>query len=281
MERYDITKYFESSGSTKRQLSDQSNNGEEPKKQREEGSQTDSSSCWDNVFLEGIDTPNSSKASIISFMKNLELQIKDLVKANQDTKESQIKGEEHLKKVTESITSINARFDKLEMELKEKDQKISVLEGNINCMSETINKLNHKLDQQEQYSRRNCLLIHNLSEEKNEDTDKKVIEVIREKVGEAIEMEDLDRTHRLGAYKNGKSRPIIVKFSRYHVRNRIFRKKKNLKGKNVSITESLTKRRMEALNDARKSHGFENVWSSDGKILYKDQQEDKIKIYYD
>ena len=58
-------------------------------------------------------------------------------------------------------------------------------------------------------------------------------------------------------------------------------KKKNLLGKNISITENLTKRRMQVLNDARQEHGFQNVWSSDGKILYKDKQEDKIKTYYD
>ena len=38
--------------------------------------------------------------------------------------------------------------------------------------------------------------------------------------------------------------PIIVKFARYNVRNAIFRKKKILKGKAVSITENLTKKRI-------------------------------------
>ena len=44
----------------------------------------------------------------------------------------------------------------------------------------------------------------------------------------------------------------------------------------------LTKKRMEALKKARKDHGFENVWSSEGKILYKDVSEgNKIKVYFD
>ena len=38
---------------------------------------------------------------------------------------------------------------------------------------------------------------------------------------------------------------------------------------------------MEALKEARKDHGFENVWSSEGKILYKDVSEgNKIKVYF-
>ena len=39
---------------------------------------------------------------------------------------------------------------------------------------------------------------------------------------------------------------------------------------------------MEALKKAKEDHGFENVWSSVGKILYKDISEgSKIKVYFD
>ena len=57
-----------------------------------------------------------------------------------------------------------------------------------------------------------------------------------------INIEDLDRTHRIGKVNNGKSRPIIVKFARYNVRKKVFHNKRKLKGKNMSITESLTKK---------------------------------------
>ena len=39
---------------------------------------------------------------------------------------------------------------------------------------------------------------------------------------------------------------------------------------------------MKALKKAREDHGFENVWSSETKILYKDVSErNKIKVYFD
>ena len=61
-----------------------------------------------------------------------------------------------------------------------------------------------------------------------------------------------------------------------------FQKYKKLKGKSISVTESLTKKRMETLKKARGDHGFENVWSSEGKIIYKDISEgNKIKVYFD
>ena len=70
-----------------------------------------------------------------------------------------------------------------------------------------------------------------------------------------------------------------MKFAKYNVRGRVFREKRNLKGTGKSITESLTIKRIGQLNDAREKYGFNNVWSYDGKILYKINNE--VKVYYD
>ena len=196
---------------------------------------------------------------------------------------SQIKGEQHLMDLNKTVNFICEKFDEYERDRAEKEKIISELQKNVNDMSATIESLKGCLDRQEQYSRRNCLLIHGLPESKNENTDELVIDTIKEKMGEEIEKNEIDRSHRLGAPKNnGKSRPIIIKFVRYNTRCRIFKNKKKLKGKSISVTESLTKKRMEALKKAREDHGFENVWSSEGNILYKDVSEgNKIKVYFD
>ena len=113
--------------------------------------------------------------------------------------------------------------------------------------------------------------------------DKLVIDTIKENMGEEIKKNEIDRSHRQGALKNNsKSRLIIIKFVRYNTRCRIFKNKKRLKGKSISVTESLTKKRIEVLKKAREDHGFENAWSSEGKTLYKDISEvNKIKVYFD
>ena len=108
-----------------------------------------------------------------------------------------------------------------------------------------------------------------------------MIKTVNEELLEAITINEIDRSHRLGKSQAGKIRPVIVKFARYHTRNKIFRKKKLLKGKQVSITESLTKRRVAELKEAREKHGFHDVWTSDGKILYKGNSDNKIKVFYD
>ena len=94
------------------------------------------------------------------------------------------------------------------------------------------------------------MLIHGLPENRNKNTDQIVIEALTEKMGEEIKEVDLDRTNRLGV------RPITVKFSSYDTRRRIFRNKKKLKRKKVSITESLKKMRMEALKEHVRSLNF-------------------------
>ena len=61
---------------------------------------------------------------------------------------------------------------------------------------------------------------------------------------------------------------------------RIFQQK-TLKGKNMSITKSLTKIRMSALKEARNKFGYSSVWTADGKIMYKEEGDTKAKVYFD
>ena len=70
-----------------------------------------------------------------------------------------------------------------------------------------------------------------------------------------------------------------VKFATYNVRGRVFREKRKLKGTGISITKSLTTKRIGQLNDAREKYVFNNVWSYDNKILYKINNE--VKVFYD
>ena len=69
---------------------------------------------------------------------------------------------------------------------------------------------------------------------------------------------------------------------RHLERHKVFNSKKTLKGKNLSITESLTKLHMSKLRAARGGYGFWNVWTVDGKILYRvdDTSDSKPAVYY-
>ena len=67
---------------------------------------------------------------------------------------------------------------------------------------------------------------------------------------------------------------------RYNTCNRIYRNKKKLKGTGISVTESLTARRMNMLEKAREEYTFNNVWLQDDKIMFFDKNTNKVKTYY-
>ena len=236
----------------------------------------------DDAFTERLSSPDCVKI-LYNCIKNVEKQIHDIHSKSKETKMSQIKGEQRLMDLNKTFNFISKKFDEYERDRADKEKIINELQKNVDDMSATTESLKGCLDRQEQYSRRNCLLIHGLPESKNENTDELVIDTIKEKMGEEIEKDEIDRSHRLGAPKNnGKSRPIIIKFVRYNTRCRIFKNKKKLKGESISVTESLTKKPMEAPTKAIEDDGFGNLCSSEGKILYKDVSEgNKIKTYFD
>ena len=97
-------------------------------------------------------------------------------------------------------------------------------------IKEKFFQVDKTLDRREQYSRRNFLLVHGVEEQNNEDMDQENINIVKNGLGEEITVHDIDRTHRLGKRKldNNIPRPIIIKFTRYNVRNRILKLKRNL-----------------------------------------------------
>ena len=100
-----------------------------------------------------------------------------------------------------------------------------------------------------------------------------------EELGIDIKQEDLDRSHVLGKIKRNDNKPrlTILKFARYAVRNKVFSNKKKLKCKKLLITGSLTVYRMKLIEKARQKFGVRNVWTYDGRVIYKENNE--ISVY--
>ena len=221
------------------------------------------------------------EAILFNCLKNLEVKVKEIFDLANTKNESQIKGEQQLKCLMESVEFISAIFDKYEADRKKKDEMINSLEEKVLGLAEKVDKLSSLVDRQEQYSRRDCILIHGVKENQNEDTDEVVVNQLKTGMDLEISPGEIDRTHRIGAPSKGKNRPTIVKFIRYMERRRVFTNKKRLKGKNISITESLSKIRMSGLKEARNKFRYSSVSTADGKIMYKDEGNAKAKVYFD
>ena len=161
--------------------------------------------------------------------------------------------------------------------MKKKEDKIIELEKKVEA-------LEVKLDDMEQYSRRNKPRVSGIPETDSEDLNKKVTELINDKLQATppVTLGQIDRVHRVGKKKENTPRAILVKFSTYNVRDKVFRSKKVLRTKaleagerqQIYINEDLTQKRSKLLWQARKFKSDKRIsdcWSWDGNILIKDK----------
>ena len=161
-------------------------------------------------------------------------------------------------------------------EIKQVKSDVQELRADIDNLYKEINYQEDRLDDMEQYSRRNCLLLHGLPETPNEDSTSAALDVLGSKLGIQIDISAIDRCHRVGAMRKTRTaaaavkegpRPLIIKFVSYRNRDAVWKNKKNLKGTRLLITESLTKKRQNLLRRAKEMFGVRNCWTSDGRIV--------------
>ena len=121
-------------------------------------------------------------------------------------------------------------FDEYEKDRKEKEKIINGFQYEVISLKERTNVLEKKSDDSEQYSRRNCLLVHGVEEQEQENTDNIVLNVIKEHLDTEFSVKDLDTSHRIGkSNSKSKRRPIIVKFISYNDGREISKNKKTIK----------------------------------------------------
>ena len=129
---------------------------------------------------------------------------------------------------------------KKEKKKKAKGELIMKLQTKVTGLTDKGSNLSIHVDEQEQYSRRNCLLIHGLGENRNGYTDASSTNIINEHLGLDIQPSDIDQTHRIISKNKAhkKVRAMIIKFTRQNTRKNVFMNKRTFKGTNTSVTES-------------------------------------------
>ena len=200
-----------------------------PKSQKKLKETTSVSSMTEesDVFNDGLDNEDC-RGILLNCLKNLEKEVKYIRSLVDQNRLTQIKGEQSLVDLSKSVKFITDKFDEYEKEREEKNEIIKKLNEKVSALTEKSKVLEESIDQQRQYSRRNCLLIHGVEENSNEDTDKLVLD----KNDLEINLTEvaIDRTHRIGdpKKKKKKAQPVIVKFVRYYDRKEVFSEKKYL-----------------------------------------------------
>lgn len=140
------------------------------------------------------------------------------------------------------------------------------------------------LESLEQYARRNSLRINKIpvAELGNMSTDDFVLDLAR-RLGVQMDRNDISRSHVLGLPSYGTVN-MVVKFVSYNARERLYKNKKRLKplGLGIVIYESLTSHRREifkVINALRYEKVLSNTWTTDGKILFKFDENSKSRNF--
>ena len=182
--------------------------------------------------------------------------------------------------VTDKIAVMEQKLDQLSTEVGTVKSELSGAKAENESLKGVIIELASQVDRNEQHSRSECLLLHGVPEKKGSTPENSKLVFAAEissKTGVKMTEANIKRAHRFGPPRNdGKPRPIIARFWNSSLRNDVYRKKKNLKGKNIFITENLTKMRMNLQKKAIADYGKENVWSMEGRIYARDKNIDKV-----
>lgn len=153
-------------------------------------------------------------------------------------------------------------------QLEAKDEHIRELNAEVTQLKEDVTQLKDAVDELEQYGRRNALRIWStkMPETPGENTDRLVLDYAQS-VGVLIPPESIGRSHRVGRPSQGKTRPIIVKFTTHNIRQNLYDARK--KGEDYYASEDLTRVRSNILYKARLERKFGRIkhcWTTDGRI---------------
>ncbi len=186
-------------------------------------------------------------------------------------------------KLSDQITQ--SVYQSISMDIDTTKEATDANGANIQALTIKCNQLEENLDDLEQYSRRNCLLLHGVKETKSEDTTTEAINSINMHLGIDLQVKDIDRSHRLGKPKppgtlgqRSKAGPIIIKFVSYQQRQQTYKQKRKMKGTSLLISESLTAKRMNIYRAAQhqvKEGKIKSTWTTDGKVTILTKEDRK------
>ena len=212
-----------------------------------------------------------------------------------------------MSEMQKSIQFMSDKFDNVVEELnylKEENKKSKAeiqllqkanrnLQEQLTNIGKTYSKDNLKLDDLEQYGRRQNLEFHGIPYKPNENTDY-LIQQMAKKLNVKLDEKDISISHRLPTrheQQEGeklKSPPIIVKFCCQKKRNEIYDKRKNVlqikdfgipEMTELFINENLTAYRKSLLFEARKLkklHDYNYIWTKMGEVLIRKNSNSKV-----
>ena len=148
-------------------------------------------------------------------------------------------------------------------------------------IKEENNSLKSKLNNLEQWTRRSSIRIFGVKDttknESHEQSEAIVYDIFSRIGGQTRLKGVIDIAHRVGQFRTGEARPIIVKLFSRKDKIEIMRLKHQLKGSKIGIAEDLTSINARLYNLCRNDPTFTNVWTREGVIYARVKHNNNIK----
>ena len=249
---------------------------------------------WKEEFLPSI------KRELKSELEALRKSIKTLTARIDGIEKSQSFISEKYESVLKTLKSLNQTTNTLGKKDAELTKIAHSLAERANRVEQAVYRIECAIDEVQQYSRRDCLEITGIPI-LPEENPKQLIKEIGTLIDVNVEDANLAAAHRLPDTKNVKHR-LIVKFVHRDKREEMYKKRRNLIGKNISnlpsvqaamglaatsnnkihINESLTGYRKQLfgrINDFKRKNNYKYLWTANGKIMLKAQDSSQTKSF--
>ena len=190
--------------------------------------------CHFNILDEALSERSPKKNQSENAFKLDKLCVDELLK-------DQIFIDTIVKKVISSLLQTEDFNKAMSMEIQD-----CVKEMNAQAMEtkKQVVKLQEEIKKLSQCTRRNCLIIHGIPCSQNENTNNLAQEFFKEHLDISISDYEIDRSRRLGKEpglpqtqrsndERNKSKPIIIKFTRHDIKQKIYLAKRKLAKKNI------------------------------------------------
>ena len=180
--------------------------------------------------------------------------------------------ESYKKDATQSLKALERRQNEIDQKLR--DTEWTSIRNNL-----YITSLENKVNDLEQYTRKNSIRIHGLKEavSGHENT----YDLVCDYINSNLKLDtDIEVAHRVGPKIRGpKPRSIIVKFLRRSDKLAVMLNRKIMKGSGVSISDDLASRNVKCINEVRENPRIESAWAWESKLYAKGKNGHKFRIY--
>ncbi|KAK6168719.1 hypothetical protein SNE40_019905 [Patella caerulea] len=188
---------------------------------------------------------------------------------------------ERIRNLEKQISDITSENTKLKLQVDVITNQNNQLETELQDTKDVAALSLQKVNDLEQWTRRSSVRIYGLPDNQKEsftESINKSLDVF-DKIGVQMPPEHIDIAHRLGPFKVGKCRGIIVKFMSRKDKLHVIKNRRNLKGSNITIREDLTRINAQLLHKTLNSPLVSQTWSIEGVIYAKLVNEKIIKVY--